>query len=143
MDDRIKEDIYKLCYINNTNIDGDQIPEKIIVFYGRTNPITKESWKLSVDELKERFVSYVEKKIQSSSETNIEESDENDTLFNNIFSNTELENIYEYKINVEFSFDRLYDDDTIETIKKKIITNLKIEKSHSFDELYIFSNIIS
>ena len=44
MEDRIKEDIYKLCYINNTNIDGDQIPEKIIVFYGRTNPVTKENW---------------------------------------------------------------------------------------------------
>ena len=51
---------------NNNDKPIKKIPEKIIVFYGRTNPITKESWKLSVDELKERFVSYVEKKIQSS-----------------------------------------------------------------------------
>ncbi len=62
MDDRIKKDIYKLSYINNTRVDGDQIPEKIIVFYGKTNPQTKQNWDISVDELKEKFVSYVEKK---------------------------------------------------------------------------------
>ena len=139
MEDRIKEDIYKLCYINNTNIDGDQIPEKIIVFYGRTNPITKENWKLSIEELKERFISYVEQKIKLNFQSSPEEYGENDILFDNIFSNTELENISEFDINVDFSFDRLYSDDTIETIKKKIITNLNIDKSHSFDELYIFS----
>jgi len=139
MEDRIKEDIYKLCYINNTNIDGDQIPEKIIVFYGRTNPVTKENWKLSTKELKERFISYIEQKIKSNVESSPEEYSENDILFDNIFSNTELENISEFDITVEFSFDRLYSDDTIETIKKKIITNLNIDKSHTFDELYIFS----
>jgi hypothetical protein len=139
MEDRIKQDIYKVCYINNTNIDGDQIPEKIIVFYGRTNPVTKENWELSTVELKERFISYVQEKVTSNFQTIQEEYTENDILFDNIFSNTELENINSYKINVEFSFDRLYSDDTIETIKKKIITNLKIDKSHTFDELYIFS----
>jgi hypothetical protein len=65
MEDRIKKDIYKLIYINNTKIDGDQIPTKIIVFYGRTNPVTKQNWEISVDILKERFSSYIEKKIKS------------------------------------------------------------------------------
>lgn len=139
MEDRIKQDIYKVCYINNTNIDGDQIPEKIIVFYGRTNPVTKENWRISIDELKQQFNFFVQQKIASNFESIQEEYGENDILFDNIFSNTELENINTYNINVEFSFDRLYSDDTIETIKKKIITNLKIEKSHTFDELYIFS----
>jgi hypothetical protein len=141
MDDRIKKDIYKLSYINNTNIDGDQIPTKIIVFYGRTNPVTKQNWDISVDELKEKFASYIEKIIKSkdSSESEQKEGDEEYVYFNDIFSNTELENINAYKINVEFSFDRLYGDDTIETVKKKIISNMKIENSPSFDELYIFS----
>ena len=141
MDDRIKKDIYKLSYINNTNIDGDQIPTKIIVFYGRTNPVTKQNWDISVDELKEKFASYIEKIIKSkdSSESEQKEGDEEYVYFNDIFSNTELENINVYKINVEFSFDRLYGDDTIETVKKKIISNMKIENSPSFDELYIFS----
>ena len=136
MEDRIKKDIYKLNYINNNRIDENQIPEKIIVFYGRTNPITKEKWEITVDELKGRFISYIEN-IDTGIE--IQESDENYTLFNDIFSDTELQNINMYKINVEFSFDRLYGDDTIETIKKKIISNLKLEKQISFDELYIFS----
>ena len=141
MDDRIKKDIYKLSYINNTNIDGDQIPTKIIVFYGRTNPVTKQNWDISVDELKEKFASYIEKIIKSkdSSESEQKEGDEEYVYFNDIFSNTELENINAYKINVEFSFDRLYGDDTIETVKKKIISNMKIVNSPSFDELYIFS----
>ena len=65
MDDRIKKDIYKLSYINNKRMDGHQIPEKIIVFYGKTNPSTKETWDISVDQLKEKFASYIEKKITS------------------------------------------------------------------------------
>ena len=136
MEDRIKKDIYKLNYINNKRIDENQIPEKIIIFYGRTNPLTKKNWEISVDELKTMFISYTES-IDKGIE--IEESDENYILFNDIFSETELQNINIYKINVEFSFDRLYGDDTIETIKKKIILNLKLEKKISFDELYIFS----
>jgi hypothetical protein len=141
MDDRIKKDIYKLSYINNTNIDGDQIPTKIIVFYGRTNPVTKQTWDISVEELKEKFTSYIEKIIESkdSSESEQKKGEEEYIYFNDIFSNTELENINAYNINVEFSFDRLYGDDTIETVKKKIISNMKIENSPSFDELYIFS----
>ena len=141
MDDRIKKDIYKLSYINNTRVDGDQIPEKIIVFYGKTNPQTKQNWDISVDELKEKFMSYVEKKITSgdSSESDEKEADEEYIYFNDIFSNTELENIHEYKINVEFSFDRLHGDDTIETVKKKIISNIKLGNTPSFDEVYIFS----
>ena len=151
MEDRIKKDIYKLSYINNTNINGDQVPTKIIVFYGRTNPITKQNWEISVDELKEKFGSYIGKKIKSTDSNESESESENENkkeekeldeeyvYFNDIFSNTELENIDTYKINVEFSFDRLYGDDTIETIKKKIISNMKIENSPSFDEVYIFS----
>jgi hypothetical protein len=78
MDDRIKKDIYKLSYINNKNIDGEQIPTKIIVFYGRTNPVTKQNWDISIDDLKEKFASYIEKIIKSkdSSESEQKEGDE-------------------------------------------------------------------
>ena len=144
MDDKIKKDIYKLSYINNTFIDENQVPEKIIVFYGRTNPITKKIWEISIDELKEKFKAYVEKKFRSkdsgeSGESGENPADEDYIYFNDIFSNTELENIHTYNINVDFSFDRLYGDDTIETVKKKIISNMKLESLPSFDELYIFS----
>ena len=141
MDDKIKKDIYKLSYISNKFIDGNQVPAKIVVFYGRTNPMTKKIWEISVDELKEKFEAYIEKKFTRKDEEESEENpaDEEYVYFNDIFSNTELENIYTYKIIVDFSFDRLYGDDTIETVKKKIISNIKIENLPSFDELYIFS----
>ena len=141
MDDKIKKDIYKLSYINNNFIDGDQVPTKVIVFYGRTNPVTKKIWEISVDELKEKFEAYLEKKFNSKEGEEVEENplDEDYVYFNDIFSNTELENIFRYKIMVDFSFDRLYGDDTIETVKKKIISNMKMENLPSFDELYLFS----
>ena len=141
MDDKIKKDIYKLSYINNNFIDGDQVPANVIVFYGRTNPLTKKIWEISVDELKEKFKAYLDKKFNSKEGEESEENplDEDYVYFNDIFSNTELENIFRYKINVDFSFDRLYGDDTIETVKKKIISNMKMENLPSFDELYMFS----
>ena len=141
MDDKIKKDIYKLSYINNNFIDGDQVPANVIVFYGRTNPLTKKIWEISVDELKEKFEAYLDKKFKSKEGEEVEENplDEDYVYFNDIFSNTELENIFRYKINVDFSFDRLYGDDTIETVKKKIISNMKMENLPSFDELYMFS----
>jgi hypothetical protein len=103
--------------------------------------MTKKIWEISVDELKEKFEAYIEKKFTRKDEEESEENpaDEEYVYFNDIFSNTELENIYTYKIIVDFSFDRLYGDDTIETVKKKIISNIKIENLPSFDELYIFS----
>ena len=57
-DTSMEKDIYKLSYINNKNIDGEQIPTKIIVFYGRTNPVTKQNWDISIEDLKEKFASY-------------------------------------------------------------------------------------
>ena len=133
MEDRIKKDIYKLSYINNTTIDGDQIPTKIIVFYGRTNPVTKQNWEISPEILKDRFALYIEQRIrpfeqgEPVDEPSDVERDNDNEYFNDIFSNTEIENIHTYRINVEFSFDRLYGDDTIETLKKKIIVHLTME----------------
>jgi hypothetical protein len=96
---------------------------------------------ISVEELKEKFEAYLDKKFNSNEGEEVEENplDEDYVYFNDIFSNTELENIFRYKINVDFSFDRLYGDDTIETVKKKIISNMKMENLPSFDELYMFS----
>ena len=95
--------------------------------------------------LKDRFALYIEQRIrpfeqgEPVDEPSDVERDNDNEYFNDIFSNTEIENIHTYRINVEFSFDRLYGDDTIETLKKKIISNMKIEKKPSFDEVYLFS----
>ena len=61
------------------------------------------------------------------------ESDKN--IFDNIFNEVELINILENKIPIFFIPTFIYIDDTLETIKKKIIQQENI----SFEELYLFS----
>jgi len=144
--DTIKEGIYKLNYISNKRIEETQIPEKIIVFYGKTNPVTTKNWEVTVEELNTQFEQYIESLSISEEEVQRDEDlsepvlkEKRDySIFNNIFSQHELENIKKYKIKVEFSFDRLYGDDTVETIKKKIITNIHLDVQLSFDEIYLF-----
>jgi hypothetical protein len=139
--DTIKESIYKLNYISNKRIEETQIPEKIIVFYGKTNPVTTKNWEITIEELNTQFEQYIESLSISDEGLQREEQEEakrDYTIFHNIFSEHELDNIKKYKIKVEFSFDRLYGDDTIETVKKKIITNIHLDVELSFDEIYLF-----
>ena len=107
MDDKIKKDIYKLSYINNTFIDGDQVPAKIIVFYGRTNPVTKKIWEISVDELKGKFQVYVDKKFKSKEGEEGEENplDEDYIFFNDILNISKNDNIMDdFKLNILSNF---------------------------------------
>jgi hypothetical protein len=162
MRDRIKKDIFKVAYINNKRDEtNNQIPEKIIIFYGKTNPLTKRNWEITEDVLNERFtafimmepdmlVQYLEseelarelEKLENVSPEELESQDEviqNLILFQKIFSYSEIKNIVKFNIEILFSFECLYGDDTIETIKKKIISNIKLTKPFSFDEVYLFS----
>jgi hypothetical protein len=138
--DTIKEGIYKINYISNKRIEETQIPEKIIVFYGKTNPATTKNWEITIEELNTQFEQYIESLSISDEELQREEVEakKDYSIFQNIFSEHELDNIKKYKIKVEFSFDRLYGDDTIETVKKKIITNVHLDVELSFDEIYLF-----
>lgn len=61
----------------------------------------------------------------------------NSEIFSPIFTSSEISYITESKINVIFSNQEIHLDDTIETIKKKII--LELDYSISFDEIYLFS----
>jgi hypothetical protein len=162
MRDRIKKDIFKIAYINNKRDEtNNQIPVKIVIFYGKTNPLTKRSWEITEDELKQRFTAFINiesdklaqfleseellkelEKLENVSAEELESQDEiikNLILFQKIFSYNEIENIKKYNIDIIFSFECLYGDDTIETIKKKIILNIALDKPISFDEVYLFS----
>jgi hypothetical protein len=162
MRDRIKKDIFKIAYINNKRDEtNNQIPVKIVIFYGKTNPLTKRSWEITEDELKQRFTAFISmesdklvqfleseelsKELEKLENVNAEELESQDEiiknliLFQKIFSYNEIENIKKYNIDIIFSFECLYGDDTIETIKKKIILNIALDKPISFDEVYLFS----
>jgi hypothetical protein len=57
-------------------------------------------------------------------------------LFQTIFTETEISNINENKIKIKFSEQQIYFDDSIGTIKIKILMELK--KDISIDEIYLF-----
>ena len=57
-------------------------------------------------------------------------------LFKEIFTNKELENIHSNKIQVVFSNQMIHFDDSIGTIKIKILTEIK--KPFSLEEIYLF-----
>ena len=162
MRDRIKKDIFKVAYINNKRDEtNNQIPGKVVIFYGKTNPLTKRNWEITEDQLNERFnafiatdpdklVQYLEseelaselEKLENVEPEELQQQEEviqNLILFQKIFSYNEIKNIIKFNIDIIFSFECLYGDDTIETIKKKIIANIKLEKPISFDEVYLFS----
>ena len=162
MRDRIKKDIFKVAYINNKRDEtNNQIPGKVVIFYGKTNPLTKRNWEITEDQLNERFnafiatdpeklVQYLEseelsrelEKLENVEPEELQQQEEviqNLILFQKIFSYNEIKNIVKFNIDIIFSFECLYGDDTIETIKKKIIANIKLEKPISFDEVYLFS----
>ena len=164
MRDRIKKDIFKVAYINNKRDETNnqiQIPERVLIFYGKTNPLTKRNWEITEDALNQRFIEFISikseelngllqseelarelEKLENVSPEELESQNaliQNLFLFQKIFSYREIENIKKFNIEVLFSFECLYGDDTIETIKKKIISNIKLAKPISFDEVYLFS----
>ena len=68
----------------------------------------------------------------------------NNSLFKEVFSKHQVDMIISQELKVHFSKQMIYIDDTIETIKKKIITVFVDELSTpiSFDEIYLFSKQI-
>ena len=63
-------------------------------------------------------------------------SDRQNIMFEGIFSKEEMDKIITQNIPVIFSTQIIYLDDTIETIKKKII--IALDNNISFDEMYLF-----
>ena len=69
--------------------------------------------------------------------TDVFNKNNTDPLFDGLFSNYELNIIKSKQINVMFSKQVIYIDDTVEIIKKKIIE--EFERKFTFDEIYLFS----
>ena len=67
-------------------------------------------------------------------------SDKQNVVFEGLFSKEEMDKIITQDIQVNFSTQIIYLDDTIETIKKKIIITL--DNNISFDEIYLFGKQI-
>ena len=70
--------------------------------------------------------------------------DKGNDLFEGLFSKDQMDMIIKDNIDVTFSKQSLYIDDTIETVKKKMVMAFNEEYSNqiSFDEIYLFSKQI-
>ncbi len=112
-------DVIKIIYLDQDNI------KKMIVFFGNNHPV--DSTDSNIPDISELF-----------------KTDNQNTIFEGVFSKDQLEQITKQDINVHFSKQFIYIDDTIETIKKKIISVFSNELSLpiSFNEIYLFSKQI-
>jgi len=99
--------IFKVSKIIDKNII-----DSILVFYG-------SNLEMGTDELNDLF-----------------KEEPNNSLFSNIFSKSELDDIFEKKIDVEFINESIHIDDSIGSIKLKIFQ--AINKNVSMDEMYMF-----
>lgn len=104
------ENIYKISYSNNNEI------LKIYVFLGLNTFVNDDKTEENISELFSRNPTH--------------------KLFKNIFNTSELEIIKDKNIQIKFCNEKIHLDDTIETIKKKIIKEFDTEIS--FEEIYLF-----
>jgi hypothetical protein len=131
MEQNLESDIpiYKICHIRSPDIirhtedpalSSALTPEYnvIYVFYGNVEFLTYEQQVVNLNEL---FI-----------------KEPNHPLFKKIFSECELLIIQQNDIKVVFLPERIYADDSIETIKKKFLYLTRDEVGLSYAELYLF-----
>ena len=122
--------IYKICHIRSpdeaprgvsSSSSSSLAPEynTIYVFYGNVEFSTDEDTVININDL---FV-----------------KERENPLFRTIFRNQdELDMIIQNDVNVVFLPERIYPDDTIETIKKKFLYLMRDKLGISYAELYLF-----
>jgi hypothetical protein len=103
--------IFKISYIDNNEI------EKIYVFLGETNISDGSDEEVDLVDLFEREPSH--------------------SVFKDIFNSSELSIILEKKIEIKFCKEQIHIDDTIETIKNKLIK--EFSQHIAFEEIYLFA----
>ena len=126
------EEIYKCSILNGNGAVPGGVPKCILVFYGSNELIPKKETSLT-----QLYNAYIE-------------NGSNSKLFENIFSKMELKNIATYNIKVHIIDFKIYSDDTIDVVKRKIMMAAKtlLERGYgsesefaeyAYDEMYLFS----
>lgn len=88
------------------------------------------------NEIKKVYAFVGSEMINKHNLTELFERDKENDIFKSIFSQDEITIIIEKGIPVKFCNEAIYTDDTIETIKKKIISEFDVKIS--FEEIYLF-----
>ena len=122
------EEIYKCSILRRHERVAGGVPKCIFVFYGEpeTELATSSSPELSSEVLTRLYNAYIE-------------DGSNSKLFEDIFSKMELKNIATYNIRVYMIPFKLYSDDSIDVVKRKIMLAIKcvpeLSEYDSYDEM--------
>ena len=128
------EEIYKCSILRRHESIVGGVPKCIFVFYGESETklasSSSSSSEMSSEVLTRLYNAYIE-------------DGSNSKLFEHIFSKMELKNIATYDIQVYMIPFKLYSDDSIDVVKRKIMLAIKsvpeLSEYAVYDELYLFS----
>jgi hypothetical protein len=127
------EEIYKCSILKRRDGVAGGVPTHIFVFYGTggshedTGSFT--SSQISSEDLTRLYNAYIE-------------DGSNSKMFENIFSKMELKNIATYDIQVHMIPFKIYSDDSVDIIKRKIMLAIRSVSQltdYTYDEMYLFS----
>jgi len=123
------EEIYKCSILKDGGSKNGGIPKCIYVFYGSVKGVVDSP--PSSKQLTELYKQY-------------NDNGSNREVFENVFSKMELKNISTYKIKIRFVNFKIYSDDTIDVVKRKIMLAIKengdeSDSAYTYDEMYLFS----
>jgi hypothetical protein len=123
------EEIYKCSILKDGGSKNGGIPKCIYVFYGSVKGVVDSP--PSSKQLTELYQQY-------------NDNGSNREVFENVFSKMELKNISTYKIKIRFVNFKIYSDDTIDVVKRKIMLAIKengdeSDSAYTYDEMYLFS----
>uniref|UniRef100_A0A6C0F0Y5 Uncharacterized protein n=1 Tax=viral metagenome TaxID=1070528 RepID=A0A6C0F0Y5_9ZZZZ len=120
------EEIYKCSILKEGDNGG--VPKCLYVFYGSVKGLDSPPTSKQLTHLYQEY----------------NDNGSNTEVFENVFSKMELKNILRYKIKIRFVNFKIYSDDTIDVVKRKIMLAIKedgdeSDSAYTFDELYLFS----
>jgi len=121
------DEIYKCSILKDGDKNGG-IPKCVYVFYGSVKGLDTPPTSKQLTHLYQQY----------------NDNRSNSEVFENVFSKMELENILRYKIKIHFVNFKIYSDDTIDVVKRKIMLAIKeagdeSDSAYTYDELYLFS----
>jgi hypothetical protein len=125
------EEIYKCSILRRHESVVGGVPKYMFVFYGEPETeIASPTSEMSSEVLTRLYNAYIE-------------DGSNQKLFEHIFSRMELKNIATYDIQVYMIPFKLYSDDSIDVVKRKIMLAVKnvpeLSEYAAYDEMYLFS----
>ena len=112
------EEIYKCSILKEGDNGG--VPKCLYVFYGSVKGVDSPPTSKQLTHLYQEYI----------------DNGSNSEVFENVFSKIELKNISRYKIKIRFVNFKIYSDDTIDVVKRKIMETSRIRHTRLMNCIY-------